>query len=947
MEELANMSPEQRRELYTGALDNLGVVIETLRYTGWNPFADDAPSESSFGVDATGAQRMGSFVDDETGFAIVGAYHYQKSRNATGIIPGDYRYMQIEVGDSNRAIDLCDIRKEDGGRVQYIAFDSQTAAFISGDEVNTHGINGVLETYHTIGKTNNIHRQVVIGTEMRHDGTNDIFIRFEHERHETESMLERAYRIHFQDYVDGKYDGNELFGLEGTREMIDRIATLVPEMFTQVAIDQDEITLNISGGQVTTEVVGKGRGYQVVETTIVVPSPEANVEVSGEIEDETLTFIRYCLACKRYEAVASQLVYLADNNLVINKTGFVAEELYEKIRTGWVALFEHEEEITLVPFDLKGSDKVVLFNSGIGIETDDEIVANISRARLWVQRGRYEDLRMDTPAEIDPEEVYDLLKRGYIDPVYVMDRIVKSVWPVPGMNSEMTLSKIAECVRFGLKSGTLKAELVEGICGPEYRLTTTQWEADEDVEVLTRHFNRLELMHNLARQQDYDGSLRALLEAGEISDESGFPFSGIEAYVAMGELTYFPGEDTVRYTRIVKGGLLDEYANKLDLSGPEEAFNMLVRRRIGDSSQQLDQREKITAELDRANMEALLSKGYINIRDIEDRFINDADLFDYGSPIEFRAAVARIILEGLDSGDFDVELNEEGDYGPEYVIYRVKQEGTDDVEYHEWSHARTGGRVRSIERDYRLPEPNDGNAAAQPLFPGRIQPSVLAGRISQVGRMPVLNESHVIPDLPQVTALQLEERFGVNTADLDTRIRDVVDRATKHELIRAGMWDVKGPEAQKRNLSDRRALVVDTYQQGSLIVNTALVFQTEGTEGIVGVLTDVDTAKPDTIKTMVVDYRKVVGTEGKTRLVVTCLQKDVSRGNIILPSVKDGGYVFELEFEDEERSNDPEIIKEALQALKLNGNFGEGKFKVNRYILSGTNAGDSTGSIRD
>lgn len=785
MEDLANMSLEQRRELYKGALESLGVVMGTLRYTGWNPFADDAPTVSSFDQNAMGAHRMGSFVDDETGFAIEGAYYYQAVRNAQGLLPGEYKYMHVEDGDGIRAIDLCDIRKADGGRVQYIAFDSQTAAFVSASEVEDHSIRGVFDTYYSSDADHNKARQIAIGTEINPDGNIELFIQFEHIRYETEEMLAKAYRINLKDYMEGNIPESSLFGLSGTQDMIASIAEIVPEMF----LNDNRI------GQGKTTQVGEGHGFGLYETTTDLPGGTAANEgripatvtggLSGgsvrsidrpdepsmpidpairhewspragahrphtrgierpyyeSLKDKDWRAISYLLDCKRFQDVASQIVALVQEGNVTDSTGFDEDELEDRIRTGWVVVYEHEQGIELLPFKVHDHDRVVLMERVAGINNDDDIVANLSRARLWVQRGRYDDLRMDTPAEINPEQLYDLLKRGYIDPVTVMDKIVDSVSPIPRMNSEMRLDMISKGIRFGLNSGILKAELVEGKFGMEYRFTEPR--------------------------------------------------------------------------------------------------------------------------------------------------VTDPDL---------------VVNEAI-------------------------------------------GRARD-RSSWKLPAPiGPGMKVSPPITALRNRVSSYTGQdhMGTMGRLPI-NGSEPLerPGLQSISRKDLEER-GVSVDALGKRIGSIIDKFTIGTLEELGMWGTTLLEDQNIVLESGKVIQIASHTQGSLNVNTAIVNCIKGVEGIVGVLTDVDTTDGEEIRTMVVDFRRV-NTGGETKLIVTCLEKVLPRNNIKLPTTDDGGFVFELVFDEPDPKLEPAIVMRALQALDLtSGDTGPG-YKINRYILSQSHAGNRSNS---
>lgn len=906
-----NMSIEQRRMIWTEALQELGGILEVLRATGWNPFGPDAPAISSSRVGDSDSYNDGHFYDLESGLSTLGGYYYEvlEDGRREKMLGGEYRVFSNgkRRGDDDKPLvrHFIDIRREES-TIKYVVFGPEVATIVASDEAYRYDISGVVETLRSDGRT------VAVGVEKKIDGTEYIFIDLMHINFDTEDVLKSSYRISMEDYQRGKYNVNGIFGMEGTQEFIQGLSIVVPELFSS----------ELPSRYPSTRVVGEGSGFRVVEETrrlnpgdVIFEAedfPEhtdRNLESAEVIDDELLTYIRYSLACKRYEDVASQLVYLANNRLVDNETGFTEEELYEKIRTGWVVVYEREEEITLLPFKLHEQDKVVLRNSGNGIETNDDIVANISRGRIWVQRSEYEDLRMETPEEIDPEEVYDLLKRAYINVSGVMDRIMMSVWPFPGMDSEMTFDKIAECVRFGLKSGTLKAQLVEGVCGPEYKLITTGWESEEDVEVLTRHFNRLELMSNIARPQDFNGSLRAMLEAGEISDLTEIPYSGIEFYVAMGELEYSFLNESVRYMRYPSDPETEEVRIGMGLSRPEEVMHNYARGRLEYTKVgylekgYIDKREDINSEIDPSRLEVLLEKGYINVAKIEDRFLNDEELFKYRSPIELRAVIAKIILEGLSSGEYTSELID-GNYGLEYVITRKVQD-----------ESATG-------------------SVPPPLFPTLGGSTTLNPEIDGLrehGRLRVRDGEDEITDLQVIKFDKVEETFGISVEALKERIANVVDRPTRHGLIRAGMWS--NLELNKLNPIAGKEIELTTHPQGELRLNTAIIYSVQkDKEGIVGVLTDVDTTNPDYIKTMVVDFRRVES-NGQTRLIVTCLQNDVAKGNIVLPTVEDGGYVFELVFEGSDVKFDPRVVWDALQGLDLKDNTPRSGYKLNRYKL--------------
>lgn len=910
--DLLNMSIEQRRMIWTEALQELGGILEVLRVTGWNPFGPDAPAISSSKVGDSDSYNDGHFYDLESGLSTLGGYYYEvlEDGRREKMLGGEYRVFSNgkRRGDDEKPLvrHFIDIRRDDG-TIQYIVFDSSVATIVSQEEASEYDISGVIET---MGSRDG--RSIAIGVEKGKDGTEQMFIDLMHFSFDTGDIRKGSYRINIEDYLRGKYNVNGIFGMEGTQEFIQGLSIVVPELFSS----------ELPSRYPSTRVVGEGSGFRVVEETrrlnpgdvifedkYLPEHPDGKLESAEVIDDVLLTYIRYSLACKRYEDVASELVYLANNKLVDNKTGFAEEELYQKIRTGWVVVYEREEEITLLPFELHGQDKVVLRNSGNGIETNDDIVANISRGRIWVQRSEYEDHRMETPEEIDPEEIYDLLKRGYINVSGVMGRIMKSVWPFPGMDSEMTFDKIAECVRFGLKSGTLKAQLVDGVCGPEYKLSTTEWESDEDLEVLTRHFNRIELMSNIARPQDYNGSLRAMLEVGEINDESGFPFSGIEDFVAMGELEYSPLNESVRHMRYPADPETEEVRIGMGLSRPEEVMHNYARRRLEYTKVgylekgYIDKREDINSEIDPSKLEVLLEKGYINVSKIEDRFLNDEELFKYRSPIELRAVIAKIILEGLSSGEYTSELID-GNYGLEYVITMKVQDET-----------ATGS----------VPLPQF------PTLSGLAPSARLMNTLNTDGRLPVRNGEDEIANLEVVKIDEVEETFGISVEALKERIANVVDRPTRHGLIRAGMWS--NLEPNKLNPIAGKEIELTTYPQGELRVNTAIVYSYEkDKEGIVGVLTDIDTTNPDYIKTMVVDFRRVES-NGHTRLIATCLQNDIARGNIVLPTIEDGGYVFELVFEDANVKFDPRVVWDALQGLDLKDKTPRSGYKLSRYKL--------------
>ena len=169
-------------------------------------------------------------------------------------------------------------------------------------------------------------------------------------------------------------------------------------------------------------------------------------------------------------------------------------------------------------------------------------------------------------------------------------------------------------------------------------------------------------------------------------------------------------------------------------------------------------------------------------------------------------------------------------------------------------------------------------------------------------------------ELPVMTASELEEAFDIPVAELENRLNTVLTTDMVRRLKAAGMWNSSGLQ----EVAIRPGIVLNMISswdpKKGLFLNTALIISEEE-EAMIGVLTDINPEEGTTVPTMVVDYR-VVGPQdgkggGKTRLVLTCLKKDVltNQGRISLPTVEEGGLslihifpgssIFALEVSDE------------------------------------------------
>lgn len=920
------MTPEQRRAIYTEALTELGAVMDVLRNTGWNPFAEDAPAQCSYEEDGP---RINTFFDVETGLEVEGTYYYDPHHgNGKDEIEGEYRFMDLSEGRS-RVGGVWDIRSTDGGgRVQYIEFDAQTAVFAHSEIASE-----------TVRVKDSKERNLAIGVEKFSDGTSDIFIHFMHSFQDSSHILETPYIIALESYRNRDFRDDSIFAEEGVQEMISGLETIIPEMFLPLERETESKRRSPFGDGISISLrkVSPLTNTGLRRTYTNEDLPEYEVEEGPETEEGILEFIRFCSACGRPQDVAQDIVDLVGDGIITNPDTEEDEDtLRRKIERGWYVVYERDGIVSLLEFRLTQDirDKVLeklgsedeIFQKNTHKASGNRLVENLSRGRIDARQGYpVVDNRIELDKVINPVQIYDLLRRGYISFINIEDRLRNSIGPLDGMSQEEIAIRVAECIEFGLKMRTLEVQLVSGMMGPEYEVVSNFGEEDEDIEVIEQHFRRIELMDSLRRPQDYGGSMRAMVEAeaGDIFNQTDIPDGEIEGALASGEAQYFSTEQTIRFTPRFDMSMVQQVRTDDPLLHEGEVQMHYVRGRIrATESPYLDEMEDFPAQLDLNRLEELMGKGYINVSKVTELFTKEDGLFAIEDPDEFRAEVARIIREGINGSEM-IALRTESEFGPEYTVIM-----------HDDQDAFVQGYQPSSPRGtVPLPTLPPGVVISNPFVPG-VSPA--AGNLPRPEREGV-NASE--RELPVMTASELEEAFDIPVAELENRLNTVLTTDMVRRLKAAGMWNSSGLQ----EVAIRPGIVLNMISswdpKKGLFLNTALIISEEE-EAMIGVLTDINPEEGTTVPTMVVDYR-VVGPQdgkggGKTRLVLTCLKKDVltNQGRISLPTVEEGGYVFVLEFDDPSGVDEPEIPFKALGALDLGRDLSPHGIQITRYNLS-------------